>query len=216
MAKDTQPSGDTDNNISQDPTSSRTVFSGAHDYFINNVLPDNIQAHITKIQAPTSYANNRDQTFILVRSGKGKALINGVEYDLKPNTLINLGPFHRYRFLPSKEAPLEIAEARMNSSTYVYMIANPYLKCEQMVVPSQPPVVHLSGLSAQIANQSMDGLLYEAKNKSSDQIHLCFCYMMDFLGIITDQMPKEYFSPTEKIEKKTKTEQKIEKKAKKK
>ena len=40
--------------------------------------------------------------------------------------------------------------------------------------------------------------------------------MMDFLGIITDQMPKEYFSPTEKIEKKTKTEQKIEKKDKKK
>lgn len=201
MAKDTQPSGDTDNNISQDPTSSRTVFSGAHDYFINNVLPDNIQAHITKIQAPTSYANNRDQTFILVRSGKGKALINGVEYDLKPNTLINLGPFHRYRFLPSKEAPLEIAEARMNSSTYVYMIANPYLKCEQMVVPSQPPVVHLSGLSAQIANQSMDGLLYEAKNKSSDQIHLCFCYMMDFLGILRIRAKGIFFSNRKNREK---------------
>lgn len=202
MTKDTQPPNDTGNTISQDPTSSRTVFSGAHDYFINNVLPDNIQAHITRIQAPTSYANNRDQTFILVRAGKGKALINGIEYTLKPDTLINLGPFHRYRFLPSKEAPLEIAEARMNSSTYVYMIANPYLKCEQLIVPSQPPVVHLSGLSAQIAKESMEGLLYEAKNNSSDQIHLCFCYMMDFLGIITDQMPKEYFSPAEKIEKK--------------
>ncbi len=89
---------------------------------------------------------------------------------------------------------MEIAEARMNSSTYVYMIANPYLKCEQMTVPSQPPVVYLKGLSAEIANESMDGLLHEAMNDSADRIQLCFCYMMNFLGIITDQMPKEYFS----------------------
>lgn len=184
-------------------TPGRAVFSGAHDYFVNNVLPDTIRAHVSHHQTPTSYANNRDQTFILVRSGKGKALINGLEYNLKPNTLINLGPFHRYRILPAKGASLEIAEARMNSSTYVYMIANPYLKCEQMIVPSQPPVVYLNGLDAEIANESMAGLLREAKDDSADRIHLCFCYMMNFLGIITDQMPKDYFSSnlTQKKEK---------------
>lgn len=184
--------------LSVDPdepkTPGRAIFSGAHDYFVNNVLPDTIQAHVSRYQTPTSYANNRDQTFILVRSGKGKALINGLEYNLRPNTLINLGPFHRYRFLPSKGTPLEIAEARMNSSTYVYMITNPYLKYEQMTVPSQPPVVYLKGLSAEIANESMDGLLHEAMNDSVDRIQLCFCYMMNFLGIITDQMPKAYFA----------------------
>ena len=126
MQKDIPQSVDPD----EPKTPGRAIFSGAHDYFVNNVLPDTIQAHVSRYQTPTSYANNRDQTFILVRSGKGKALINGLEYNLKPNTLINLGPFHRYRFLPSKGAPLEIAEARMNSSTYIYMIANPYLKCE--------------------------------------------------------------------------------------
>lgn len=89
---------------------------------------------------------------------------------------------------------MEIAEARMNSSTYVYMIANPYLKCEQMTVPSQPPVVYLKGLSAEIANEPRDGLLHEAMNDSADRILLCFCYMMNFLGIITDQMPKAYFA----------------------
>ena len=176
MQKDIPQSVDPD----EPKTPGHAIFSGAHDYFVNNVLPDTIQAHVSRYQTPTSYANNRDQTFILVRSGKGKALIN-------------LGPFHRYRFLPSKGTPLEIAEARMNSSTYVYMIANPYLKCEQMTVPSQPPVVYLKGLSAEIANESMDGLLHEAMNDSADRIQLCFCYMMNFLGIITDQMPKAYF-----------------------
>lgn len=174
---------------------SHSVFSGAHDYFINNVLPDTILARVTTLTAATSYTNNRDQTFILVRSGSGTLLINGVEYQLKPDTLINLGPFHRYRFLPAKGEYLELAEARMNSSTYVYMIANPYLKCEQLFVPSQPPVVHLHGLSAQIAKESMNGLLEEAKGSSPDKTELCFCYMMDFLGIITDNMPKEYFFP---------------------
>lgn len=192
MQKDTPPTPENDITAS----SNRTVFSGAHDYFVNNVLPDTIKAHVNRIQAPTSYANNRDQTFLLVRAGKGTILVNGVEYTLKPNTLINLSPFHRYRFLPAKGSALEIAEARMNSSTYVYMIANPYLKMEQLNVPSQPPVVHLRGLEAEIAKDSMDGLLREAKNNSPEQIQLCFCYMMNFLGIITDQMPKEYFSPT--------------------
>ena len=94
-------------------------------------------------QTPTSYANNRDQTFILVRSGKGKALINGLEYNFETQYTDQSRSISPLPFSTIKGTPLEIAEARMNSSTYVYMIANPYLKCEQMTVPSQPPVVYL-------------------------------------------------------------------------
>lgn len=184
-------------------SSNRTVFSGAHDYFVNNVLPNRIQAHVSKIETPTSYANNQDETFILVRSGKGKIIINGLEYNLQPNTLINLSPFHRYRYLPAKGSTLEIAEARMNSGTYVYMIANPYLKMEQINIPSQPPVIHLKGLYADIAAESMEGLLQETKSNAPDQVQTCFCYMMNFLGMITDQMPREYFIPAD-IDKDTK------------
>ncbi len=176
----------------------RTVFSGAHDYFANNVLPENVHAELRRIKNPMSYANNRDQTFFLIRSGTGTLSVNGLEYKLRPNTLINLGPFHRYRLLPSRRSELEIAEARMNSGTYMYMIANPYLKYENFSIPSQPPVVYLKGLWAQIANDSMNGLLNEAKNKAGDSIQLCFCYMMNFLGIITDHMSKDYFTPVEK------------------
>ena len=78
MQKDIPQSVDPD----EPKTPGRAIFSGAHDYFVNNVLPDTIQAHVSRYQTPTSYANNRDQTFILVRSGKGKALINGLEYNL--------------------------------------------------------------------------------------------------------------------------------------
>ena len=79
----------------------RGVLSGAHDYFVNNVLPDDIKACVKRIKSPTLYMNNHDQTFILVRSGKGILTVNGLEYDLDAGTLVNLGPFHRYRYIPA-------------------------------------------------------------------------------------------------------------------
>ena len=172
----------------------KAVLAGAHDYFVNNVLPSDIKACVRKIKAPTLYVNNHDETFLLVRSGHGTLTVNGLDYRLRPNTLINLSPFHRYRYLPDDGEVLEIAESRMNSGTYVYMIANPYLKRKQFFVTSEPPVVHLTGLLAEVANDAMDGLLAEMETKSEDRMQLCFCYMMDLFGIITDKMPRSYFS----------------------
>lgn len=171
----------------------RSVLSGAHDYFANTVLPDEIKTCVRRIKNNTQYVNNHDETFLLVRSGKGKLVVNELEYELKPNTLINLGPFHRYRFFPDAANPLEIVESRMKSGTYVYMIANPYLKIEQFSVPSEPPVVYLTGLLAEIANDSMNGLLAECNSPSPDKVHLCFCYMTDLFGIITEKLPRRYF-----------------------
>ena len=181
-------------NEGKSPITINSNFSGAHDYFTNNVLPEEIRTHLRRIKAPTPYANNRDQVFMLVRAGTGKMVVNGIEYRLKPNTLINLGPFHRYRFIPDVGKMLEIVDSRMNSGTYVYMIANPYLKRKQFFVTSEPPVVHLTGLLAEVANDAMDGLLAEMETKSEDRMQLCFCYMMDLFGIITDKMPRSYFS----------------------
>ena len=121
----------------------KSVLAGAHDYFVNNVLPSDIKACVRKIKAPTLYVNNHDETFLLVRSGHGTLTVNGLDYRLKPDTLVNLGPFHRYRYQPDKGETLEIAESRMNSGTYVYLVANPYMKFEQFYVPSEPPVVAL-------------------------------------------------------------------------
>lgn len=123
----------------------KSVLAGAHDYFVNNVLPSDIKACVRKIKAPTLYVNNHDETFLLVRSGHGTLTVNGLDYRLKPDTLVNLGPFHRYRYHPDKGETLEIAESRMNSGTYVYLVANPYMKFEQFYVPSEPPVVALHG-----------------------------------------------------------------------
>ena len=61
MQKDIPQSVDPD----EPKTPGRAIFSGAHDYFVNNVLPDTIQAHVSHYQTPTSYANNRDQTFMV-------------------------------------------------------------------------------------------------------------------------------------------------------
>lgn len=171
----------------------KAILAGAHDYFVNNVLPSDIKACVRYIKAPTLYVNNHDETFLLVRSGCGTLTVNGLDYRLKPNTLINLGPFHRYRYHPDSGETLEIAESRMNSGTYVYLIANPYMKFEQFFVPSEPPVVALSGLYAEIANDAMDGILAETEKQSPDQLQLCFCYMMDLLGILTEKMPRGYF-----------------------
>jgi mannose-6-phosphate isomerase-like protein (cupin superfamily) len=188
----------------QDGRSTITVnssFSGAHDYFAKTVLPDDIRTHLHRIKSPTPYANNRDQVFMLVRSGTGKMVVNGLEYRLRANTLINLGPFHRYRFIPDNGKTLEIVDTRMNSGTYVYMIANPYLKMEQFYVTSEPPVVNLTGMLSEIANESMNGLLREMENPSADSTSLCFCYMMDLLGILTEKMPKAYFTQKPSVDK---------------
>ena len=85
---------------------------------------------------------------------------------------------------------------RLNSGTYVYLVANPYMKFEQFYVPSEPPVVALHGLYAEIANDAMGGILAETERQSPDQLQLCFCYMMDLLGIMTEKMPREYFHQT--------------------
>ena len=50
MQKDTPQSVDPD----EPKTPGRAVFSGAHDYFVNNVLPDTIQAHVSRYQTTTS------------------------------------------------------------------------------------------------------------------------------------------------------------------
>ncbi len=177
-------------------------FSGAHDYFSKTVLPDEIRTVLRRIKAPTPYANNREQVFMLVRSGTGKIVVNGIEYRLKPNTLINLGPFHRYRFIPDVGKIMEIVDSRMNSGTYVYMIANPYLKIEQFYVTSEPPIVYLTGLLADIANDSMNGLLREMNSNWDNRTSICFCYMMDLLGILTEKLPRSYFQHSPSPEKK--------------
>lgn len=177
-----------------------SVFFGAHDYFSKNVLPDDIRAHAQRIKAPTPYANNRDQVFMLVKAGTGTIIVNGLEYAMKPDTLINLGPFHRYRIIPDERKTLEIIDSRMNSGTYVYMIANPYLKMDNFYVTSEPPVLYLKGLNAEIANDAMNGLLEEMKSSSDDRLQLCFCYMTDLIGLITEKMPKTYFMKSEKKE----------------
>ena len=58
----------------------KSVLAGAHDYFVNNVLPSDIKACVRKIKAPTLYVNNHDETFLLVRSGHGTLTVNGLDY----------------------------------------------------------------------------------------------------------------------------------------
>ena len=186
MAKETTPAA----RAAEDTAyNNRSVLSGAHDYFVNNVLPDEIKACVRRIKSPTLYISNHDETFILVRSGKGRLMVNGLEYRLCAGTLINLGPFHRYRYIPDG-GELEVVEARTNPGTYVYMIANPYLRLEQFSVPSKPPVVYLKGLYADIANESMNGILAEMEKKSPDRTGLCFCYLTDLFGLITEKLSK--------------------------
>ena len=139
---------------------------------------------------------------MLVRSGTGKIVVNGIEYPLKPNTLINLGPFHRYRFIHDIGKIMEIVDSRMNSGTYVYMIANPYLKIEQFYVTSEPPIVYLNGLLADIANDSMNGLLREMNSNCDNRTSICFCYMMDLFGVLTEKLPRSYFQHSSAPEKK--------------
>ena len=119
MQKDST-SKSTQNKQKSSPRNNST-FSGAHDYFSNNVLPQDIHARTRHIKAPTSYINNQEQTFfLLVRSGTGTIYVNGMGYKLKPNTLIYLSPFHRYRLLPSARRNLPL-QRRASTAVPTYI-----------------------------------------------------------------------------------------------
>lgn len=168
------------------PDTEKMQFGETHSYFSNNVLPHSIQANKRKIAAPTAYIHNHDLSCLLITGGTGKLSVNGRDYILRPNILVTLGPFHVYRCTPDKGQTLEITEARINSGTYMYLIANPYFKLPEFSVPSEPPVLHLHGLAKDIAYQAMEGLLAECGGERQDGYSLCFCYMTDLFGLLVD------------------------------
>lgn len=162
-------------------------FGEAHKYFTENVLPKNIQARTRRIRMASSYVHNKEQTFILVTGGTGTLTVNGLDYRLRPGTLVNLGPFHIYRYTPDKGEILELIDSRMNSGAYMYLVANPYFRIPKFIVPSEPPVVYLKGVMKEIAYQSMEGLLAECARGNEDRDSICLCYMTDLFGIVTDE-----------------------------
>ena len=167
-------------------TDDNSKFGETHTYFTKNVLPGSIQAHRCKITMPNSYVHNRDFTMILVTSGTGTLTVNDMDYRLKPNTLVNLGCFHVYRFTPDEGQVLKFTEARINNGAYLYLIANPYFKINTFTVPSEPPVLQLKGLMKDVAYEAMEGLITECSGNNPDRYSLCFCYITDLFGLVSD------------------------------
>ncbi len=165
-------------------------FGETHSYFVRNVLPSGIQAHRRSVHSPTSLIHNRDQTFLLIRRGAGILTVNGLEYALRPGTLVSLGPFHIYSYTPGEGQTLEVTESRMNNGAYMYLISNPYFRMQNFTVPSEPPVVYLEGLMREVAYTAMDGLLTEQGKNTWDAGSLCFCYMTELFGIVADEMAR--------------------------
>ena len=133
------------------------------------MLPHNVQARLHSVSRPTSLFQNREETFLLVRSGSGSLVVNGLEYKLRPDTLAMLGPFHSYRLVPDLGKTLDLYYAQINCETYVYMIANPYFRQRKMIVPSEPAV-----------------------QDQPDKFNICICYMNDLFGIIVEEMKKKH------------------------
>ncbi len=174
-------------NKKETPGSGYSPF-GVDDYFVKNVLPTSIYAQERRITTPTPSIHNRDELLILVRSGSGVITVNSIRYPVKKNTIISLGPFHRYSLTPNPDQELVVAEGRMNAGTYVYILACPYYKVKNMSVPSEPAVAHLTGRMADMAGRTMDAFLRESIENRSDRNKICYCYMMELFGAMTEGM----------------------------
>jgi hypothetical protein len=174
-------------NKKENPSSGYSPF-GVDDYFVKNVLPASIYAQERRITTPTPSLHNRDELLILVRSGSGAITVNSIRYPVKKNTIISLGPFHRYSLTPNQDQELVIAEGRMNAGTYVYILACPYYKVKNLSVPSEPAVAHLTGRLAEMACRTMDAFLCESIENREDRNKICYCYMMELFGAMTEGM----------------------------
>jgi len=172
-------------NKKENPGSGYSPF-GVDDYFVKNVLPTSIYAQERRITTPTPSLQNRDELLILVRSGSGAITVNNIRYPVKKNTIISLGPFHRYSLTPNQDQELVIAEGRMNAGTYVYILACPYYKVKNLSVPSEPAVAHLTGRLAEMASRTMDTFLRESIENRDDRNKICYCYMMELFGAMTE------------------------------
>lgn len=182
----------TNNDTNTEALKKNSKFGETHTYFIKNVLPSSMKAHKYKVSMPNSYVHNQDNTFILVTSGTGTLTVNGIDYRLEPDTLVSLGCFHVYRFTPDEGQVLKITEARINNGAYLYLIANPYFKIDKFTVPSEPPILKVTGLMKDMAYEAMEGLCAECVSDNSDKYNMCFCYITDLFAIIN--APKNYKS----------------------
>lgn len=57
-----------------------------------------------------------------------------------------------------------------------------------MSVPSEPAVAHLTGRMADMAGRTMDAFLRESIENRSDRNKICYCYMMELFGAMTEGM----------------------------
>lgn len=174
----------TNNETNSETLMKISKFGETHSYFTKSVLPSSMKAHKYSVSMPNSYIHNQDNTFILVTSGTGTLTVNGLEYRLEPDTLVSLGCFHVYRFTPDEGEVLKITEARINNGAYLYLIANPYYKVDKFSVPSEPPILKVSGLMKEIAYEAMEGLCAECTSDNVDKYNMCYCYITDLFAIV--------------------------------
>lgn len=163
-----------------------SMFGQADEYFEKNVLPRDVKGYQRIITRTTPYNHSHDTHYVFVRSGTGILTMNGLDYRLLPNTLTCLSPFNRYRYTPDPGQKLDIVECRFNSGAYVYLISNPYYKIKHFDVPTEPPIVRVSGFMKDIARQAIAGILEESAKNRPDSTDMLFCYITDLAGVIYD------------------------------
>ena len=165
---------------------------GLTGYFAKTIFPLEVWGRQQTITAETPVLWEKDNYFLLVRSGCGRIYVNQIEWNIRRGSLLCLGPFHAYRIEPDPGETLDILEAHINNGAYLYVLACPSIKIHKMLIPNLPATVQLSLEDTQIAEAT---LLDYLRVSSPDCMNhkLCFLYIMELFGLLLSNEKRSQF-----------------------
>lgn len=161
----------------------REITFGMGDHYGRDLIPLAVWGRQRVISEKTPVFQEDDQYFLLVTSGTGTISINHISVPVKRGTLICMGPFHAYRVIPDDGCRLGLLETHISPGAYMYVLACPYFRAQNIAIPDTPIVVHLDDAETAMAESSMIQFLHAAQSEPVDH-KLCFLFTVRLFGLL--------------------------------
>lgn len=123
-----------------------------------------------KITSQELTHSHDDIELILVTSGKGNLIINGVSHEIYPGSMAHLLPYHIHSIHPNKGQTLQIYCCRFSlAALMTFSIARRYQNKERYIFEFGSPVVYLNKKEAADIKSNFDNI--ELENIKSEEMH---------------------------------------------
>lgn len=146
------------------------------------------------VTSQTVLKKNSGITLLYFRDSNGKIVVNTREYPVSRGTLMCLGAYHYFQFLPEDE-PMKVEQCRFSYDTFLYMAANPYYHFSELTLTTEPLTAHLTGELRDRTEKVVDALVETSarhRQKGGMTEFLLSMRLMGFLQKTFFRKPEKY------------------------